>query len=86
MKVRVLNFRQGRHTQKTNQLLLSAKDVESRGAATKLVGKKVVWKTGSGKEIVGKVAGAHGNKGVLRARFSKGVSGEVIGKDLELKE
>jgi len=85
MLARVLNFRQGRHTQKTNQLLLSVKDVTSRKAVVPFVGKKVIWKTKSGREIVGKVAGPHGNSGVMRARFSKGVSGEVLGKDLEIK-
>ncbi|MBN1896776.1 MAG: 50S ribosomal protein L35ae [Candidatus Aenigmarchaeota archaeon] len=86
MKAKVLNFRQGRRTQRTNQLLLSVEDVDSRGAASKLVGRKIVWKTKSGKEIAGKIAGAHGNNGVVRARFSRGVSGEVLGKELELKE
>ncbi len=86
MKAKVLNFRQGRHTQKTNQLLLSVKDVDSRAAASGLVGKKVVWKTASGKVISGKVASPHGNNGVLRVRFSKGISGEVLGKDVEIAE
>ena len=86
MKARVLNFRQGRHTQRTNQLLLSVSGVESRKAAAALTGRKVVWKTRSGKEIAGKVASPHGNSGVLRARFPKGISGEVLGKDIEIKE
>ena len=86
MKARVVNFRQGRHTQKTNQLLLSVKDVDNRGAASKFIGKKVTWKTRSGKVIAGKVASPHGNNGVLRARFSKGISGEVIGKEMEIQE
>lgn len=86
MKGRVLNFRQGRHTQKTNQLLLSVKDVECRKAAAAFIGKKVVWRTRSGKEIAGKIASPHGNSGVLRARFSKGISGEILGKDVEIKD
>ena len=85
MKAKVLNFRQGRHTQKTNQLLLSVKDVESRASASTLIGKNVSWKTKSGKVIAGKIVSPHGNNGVVRARFSKGISGEVIGKDLDLK-
>jgi large subunit ribosomal protein L35Ae len=86
MKAKVLNFRRGRHTQKTNQLLLSVRDVDSRSAASKFIGKKVVWKTKSGKVIAGKIASPHGNNGVLRARFSMGISGEVLGKELEIQE
>ncbi len=86
MKARVLNFRQGRHTQRTNQLLLSVEGVKDRKGVVKLVGKKVVWKTRSGKDVVGKVSSPHGNNGVMRARFVKGVSGEVLGKEMEIKE
>ena len=86
MKARVLSFRQGRHTQKTNQLLLSVKDVDTRSAAAAFIGKKVTWKTKSGKELVGKIASPHGNNGVLRARFSRGVPGEILGKELEIYE
>lgn len=86
MKAKVLNFRQGRHTQKTNQLLLSVKDVDNRAAASKFIGKKISWKTKSGKVIAGKVTSPHGNNGVLRVRFSKGISGEVLGKEIEISE
>ncbi|MCK4827100.1 50S ribosomal protein L35ae [bacterium] len=86
MMARVLNFRRGRHTQKTNQLLLSLKDVDSRAGASRFIGKKVAWKTKSGKVITGKIASPHGNNGVLRARFSKGISGEVLGTEIEIQE
>jgi len=86
MQAMVLNFRQGRHTQKTNQLLISAKDVDSRASASRFIGKKVMWKTRSGKIIAGKIVAPHGNNGVLRTRFSKGISGEVIGKELSIQE
>ncbi len=86
MKAQVINFRQGRHTQKTNQLLLKVKDVDSRAAASKLTGKRVTWKTKSGKSIAGKIASPHGNNGTLRARFSRGVSGEILGKEVEISE
>jgi large subunit ribosomal protein L35Ae len=86
MKAKVLNFRQGRHTQKTKQVLLSVKDVDSRVAASKFVGRKVEWKTASGRVISGKVASPHGNNGVMRARFPKGISVEVLGKEIEIQE
>ena len=86
MKAKVLSFRRGRHTQRTNQLLLSVKDVGNRAAAAVFIGRKVLLKTKSGKEIVGKIASPHGNNGILRARFGKGVLGAVLGKEIEIAE
>lgn len=86
MKARVLSYRRGRHVQHTNQLLLAVKDVASRPSAAGFVGRKVVWKSKSGKTIQGKIASPHGNNGVMRARFSKGLPGEVLGKDIEILE
>jgi large subunit ribosomal protein L35Ae len=86
MKARVLGFRRGKHAQKTNQLLLSVSGVESRASAAGLIGKRVLLKTKSGKEIYGKIASPHGNNGTLRARFGKGVPAEFFGKDIEILE
>ncbi|MBN2331190.1 MAG: 50S ribosomal protein L35ae [Candidatus Aenigmarchaeota archaeon] len=86
MKARVLSYRRGRHVQQTNQLLLSIKDVASRSTAAGFVGRKVVWRSKSGKEIQGKIASPHGKNGVLRARFGKGLPSEVLGKDIEILE
>jgi large subunit ribosomal protein L35Ae len=86
MIARVLNFRMGRKTQRTNQFLLSVKDVSSRSAAAAFIGKKVIIKTKSGKIISGKVAAPHGNGGVLRARFKRGVPAEMLGKDVEIAD
>jgi large subunit ribosomal protein L35Ae len=86
MIARVVNFRTGRKTQRTNQFLLTVKDVKSRSEAAAFVGRKVVLKTKSGKLICGKVAAPHGNNGVLRARFTKGVPAEFLGKDIEMAD
>ena len=47
------------------------------------MGQKVVWK-GANKTHVGKIAGFHGKKGVVRAKFKKGVPGQAIGTVVEL--
>ncbi len=78
-KALLLNYRRGRHTQRTNQFLLEVPGISSRAAASKLAGKRVVWKTPGGKAISGKISGAHGNKGVVRARFTKGLPPQAIG-------
>ena len=49
------------------------------------VGKEVVWKSPAGKEIKGKVSGVHGNKGVVRVIFEKGLPGQAIATEVEIK-
>ncbi len=84
MKGRILHFRQNRHSTTGNQMLVSVDGVDDREKAGKLVGKNVTYDTGKNK-IAGVVAGAHGNSGVLRVRFNKGMPGQAIGKDCEIQ-
>jgi len=84
MKATILSYRRGRHTQTTNQVLIEMEGVDSRALASKFIGKRIVWKTPSKKEIYGKITQPHGNKGVLRARFSRGLPGEAIGTKAEI--
>tara|TARA_Y100000310_G_C20224998_1_gene597502 strand:+ start:281 stop:562 length:282 start_codon:yes stop_codon:yes gene_type:complete len=84
---RVIQFRQGRHTQKVRHFLIEVPGIDSRDKADKFKGNDVFWKS-PGKEpkvIGGKVAAAHGNKGVLRAIFEKGLPGQAIGTKVEIK-
>jgi len=85
MKATILSFRRGRHTQRTNQFLVEAEGVDSREKAVKLVGKKIVWKSPAGKRLIGTVTNLHGNKGVLRVRFSKGLPGQALGTKVILE-
>jgi large subunit ribosomal protein L35Ae len=48
-----------------------------------LIGKKVVWKNET-TTLTGHIVGFHGKKGMLRARFKKGVPGQAIGTTVEL--
>ena len=82
----IVSYRRGRHTQKPNHILIKFPGVENREDATKLIGKEVVWNSPSGKTIKGKVASAHGNKGVVRAIFEKGLPGQAIGGKVKLVE
>ena len=81
----IKNFRRGRTTQKTNHMIVYLDDVSSREKASGLVGKEVVWKSPKGKEINGKVASAHGNKGAIRVIFEKGLPGQSLGTKVEVK-
>ncbi|MBU0957759.1 MAG: 50S ribosomal protein L35ae [Nanoarchaeota archaeon] len=82
----VIQFRRGRHTYTPRHFLLDF-GLSSREEAEKLVGKNVEWKS-SGKEpkvIKGKIAAAHGNKGIVRAIFERGLPGQAITTEVEIK-
>jgi len=82
----VVQFRRGRKTYKPRHFLLDV-GVKKRADAEKFVGKEVVW-TSPGKEkkqIKGKIASAHGNKGLVRAIFEKGLPGQAITDKVEVK-
>ena len=86
MNATILSFRMGRHTQVNNQFLLEVDGVDSKGKAAQLIGRRVLWKSPGSKEIFGKITDAHGNKGVLRARFSRGLPGSALGNKVEILE
>lgn len=85
VKGKVIQFRQGRKTQKPRHFLLEVAGISTREAAEKFVGKEVIWTSPAKKEIKGKIASAHGNSGVLRAIFEIGLPGQAIGTELEVK-
>ena len=87
MKGTVIQFRRGRTTQKPRHFLIEIPSCDTREKASKFKGKEVEWKSPGKKEkiIKGKIASAHGNKGVLRAIFEIGLPGQSIGTDVEVK-
>ena len=84
MKGRLSNYRRGVHTEYTNQYVVEVEGVRDRPSAGGIIGKRVVWKTQTGKEIVGKVSKAHGNSGAVLARFEKGLPGQAIGTEVDI--
>lgn len=87
MKAKVIQFRRGRKTQKPRHFLIEIENISKREEATKLVGKSVTW-TSPGKhskKITGKISSAHGNKGVVRAIFERGLPGQAIGTEIEIE-
>ena len=85
MKGIVVQFRRSRKVIKEKHYLLDF-GATSREEAKKMTGKIVEWKTPSGKIIKGKISDAHGNKGLVRAIFEKGLPGQAITTDIEIKE
>lgn len=85
MEGTILNYRQGRHTQNNKQMVIVFESVTSRSEAAALESKKVVWKTPSGKELVGIITKPHGNKGAVRALFEHGLPGQAIGTKIKVQ-
>ncbi|MCL5730484.1 MAG: 50S ribosomal protein L35ae [Candidatus Pacearchaeota archaeon] len=85
MKGKVVQFRRGNHTVHKRHFLIEVAGVDSREKAGKFVGKEVSWTSPAGKIIRGKVSSAHGNKGVIRAIFEKGLPGQAITTEVEIK-
>ena len=65
--------------------LIEIEGVNDRKAAEKYVGKDVEWKSPAGKVMKGKISAPHGNKGVVRAIFEKGLPGQSVGTKIHIK-
>ena len=81
----IVNFRGSRRVKRHNQMVLQVPGVDSKDKASKLVGKKVVWKSSAGKQLVGQITNIHGNSGALRIRFDTGMPGQSIGSKVVIE-
>lgn len=84
MKARVVQFRRSLKHVHERHFILDVGVVKKEDAA-KLVGKTVVWTSEAGKKIQGKISGSHGNKGMVRAIFERGLPGQAINTEVEVK-
>ncbi len=84
MKGKIVQFRRGRHTIHERHFLIDVQ-AKNREEASKFVGKAVEWKSPGGKIIKGKISSCHGNKGLIRAIFEKGLPGQAINDEVEIK-
>lgn len=85
MKAKIIQFRRGRHTFKPRHFLIEIEGIKNKKDAEKFVDKEVQWKSPAGKIIKGKISGVHGNKGVVRAIFEKGLPGQAITTGVDIK-
>lgn len=85
IKGKVVQFRRGRHTVTEKHMLIEVEGTTKRADAQKLVGKSVLWKSPAGKTIAGKIASAHGNRGVVRAIFERGLPGQAVTTEVDIQ-
>ena len=78
-----MNYRIGKRTQYSHECLIKFSSITSAAQVGALIGQKVVWK-GEKKRLIGKITGFHGNSGVVRVKFKKGVPGQALGTTVEL--
>jgi len=83
LKCLILCYRTGPKTQSPKEYILQFPNVESCGEAARLIGRKVAWSVGE-RKIKGKIVALHGRKGLVRARFRRGLPGQAIGTQAEI--
>jgi large subunit ribosomal protein L35Ae len=84
MKGKIIQFRRGRHVIHERHFLIEV-GAKDRAGAEKFIGKEVEWKSPAGKMIKGKIAAPHGNNGLVRAIFEKGLPGQAVTTEVEVK-
>jgi large subunit ribosomal protein L35Ae len=84
VKGKVIQFRRGlkRIHEKHYIIEVGTKD---RDSAKKFVGKSVIWTSPAGKKINGKISSPHGNNGLVRAIFEKGLPGQAKNTEVYIK-
>ena len=85
MEGTIVHFRGSRRVKRSNQMIMQVKSVDNKEKASKLIGKKVIWKTSAGKEMIGEITNIHGNSGALRIRFDTGMPGQSIGTKVAIE-
>ena len=85
MEGTIVHFRGSRRVKRSNQMIVQVNKIDSKEKASKLVGKKVVWKTSAGKQMMGQITALHGNSGALRVRFETGMPGQSIGTKVAIE-
>ena len=83
-KCSILNYVHGIRTQRNKYMLIKIQGINNDKEASKFIGKTVIWKTTSGKEMRGKITKIHGKNGVVSAHFKHGLPGQAIGTEIKL--
>ena len=72
----IVNYRTGPKTQRSKECIIQFSEVKSASDAARLIGRKVAWPIGKHK-VRGKIVALHGKNGLVRARFRKGLPGQI---------
>ncbi len=75
----IVHFRLGAKRQYQNQVIIEVPGVNSVKEAAKLLHRKVIWQTQTGKKFIGVIRRFHGRKGRVIAYFRKPLPGQAVG-------
>lgn len=84
VKAVVLSYAGSHEHQHNHYMILKPLGVNDRGAAARLIGRKVLWRTPTGRKMLGKVVRLHGNRGEVKAYFNPGLPGQALGDYVEI--
>ncbi len=74
MEAKITGFKGGRRTAYTDHPIIEC----TEGKSSELIGKKIFWKTATGKTISGRIVKPHGKTAYL-TRFARNLPGNIIG-------
>ena len=80
----VVQFRRGRHRIHERHYLIDL-GLKDREEAKKMTGKEVSWTSPGNKIIKGKISDAHGNSGLVRAIFERGLPGQAMATEIDVE-
>jgi len=83
LKGAVVSFRRGPKAQRPKECLILFHGVKSVSEAGQLIGRKVAWPNGE-RKCIGKIVALHAKKGLVKARFRKGLPGNALGSVVEI--
>jgi len=78
----IVNYRLGPKSQRPKECIVKFV-LAVDGKAGRLIGRRIVWKSGK-KKILGKIVAFHGSNGLVRVHFRKGVPGQALGTFVQL--
>ncbi len=78
-----MNYRIGIRTQMPKWCLIRIIGEDTVSKSGQLIGRKVVLKYGKN-SFIGRIMSLHGKKGVVTAKFHKGIPGQALGARVEL--
>lgn len=85
MKGKIMSFRRGKTKIHIRHMIVEIDGLKTIKDAKALVGKEVFWKSPAGKVINGKITSSHGSKGLVRVAFEKGLPGQSLNDEVEIK-
>jgi large subunit ribosomal protein L35Ae len=80
----VLAYAGTKEHQNNHHMILKPLDLKGHGKAAGLIGRRVVWKSPTGRKLFGRVVRKHGNGDRIRVYFKRGLPGQALGDYVEI--